>query len=304
MVALEASKLFRQLPAGKLMPLLASSQEMRFAAGREIFKEGDPGEGVYVVKSGQVVISAMVGAGKRHSFSRVLPGDFFGEMAVLDQQPRSACAAADTETEVYFVPRERMIELLTHSPDLCMTLLQEISRRIREFNQQYIREVLQAERMALVGRFASSIVHDLKNPLTIIGLAAEMACLDGATAQSRQGSMDRIHKQVERITSMVNDILDYTRGAQGPVTLNPEDYGGYLQGIIDELQREVANRGVTVRFETPPPNVKLALNPPRLNRVFYNLILNAVDAMPGGGTVSVRTRLDEHEVLTEIADTG
>ena len=129
MVTLEASKLFRHLPAGELKPLLASAQEIRFAAGREIFKEGDPGDGVYVVKSGLVVISALIGAGKRHSFSRVLPGDFFGEMAVLDHQPRSACAAAESETEVYFVPRERMVELLTHSAELCMTLLQEISRR-------------------------------------------------------------------------------------------------------------------------------------------------------------------------------
>ena len=304
MVPLESSELFSQLPAVELKQLTNVTREMTVPAGREIFKEGDPGDGVYIVKSGQVHISAVVGTGERRVYSKLAPGDFFGEMAVLDNQPRSACATAETDAQLYFIPREQMAVLLTHSPGLSMALLQAISRRLREFNHQYLREVLQAERMALIGRFASSIVHDLKNPLTIIGLAAEMACLDNASAQARQGSMDRIHKQVERITSMVNDILDYTRGAQGPVTLNPEDYGGYLQGIVDELQREVANRGVTVRFENPPPTVKLALNPPRLNRVFYNLVLNAVDEMPGGGTVSVRTRLDDNEVVTEIADTG
>ena len=304
MVPLESSELFSQLPAVELKQLANVTREMAVPAGREIFKEGDPGDGVYVVKSGAVHISAVIGAGERRVYSMLAPGDFFGEMAVLDNQPRSACATAETESVLYFIPREQMAVLLSHSPGLSMALLQAISRRLREFNQQYLREVLQAERMALIGRFASSIVHDLKNPLTIIGLAAEMACLDGATAQSRQGSMDRIHKQVERITSMVNDILDYTRGAQGPVTLNPEDYGSYLQGIIDELQHEVANRGVTVRFENPPPTVKLTLNPPRLNRVFYNLILNAVDAMPGGGEIRVRTEVTDREVLTEIADTG
>jgi len=304
MVALEASKLFRQLPAGKLKPLLASSQEMRFAAGREIFKEGDPGEGVYVVKSGQVVISAMVGAAKRHSFSKVLPGDFFGEMAVLDQQPRSASAAAEDETEVYFVPRERMIELLTHSPDLCMTLLQEISRRIREFNQQYIREVLQAERMALVGRFASSIVHDLKNPLTIIGLAAEVACMETSTAEARQTADQRINQQIERITGMVNDILEFTRGNTTHSALTAADYGAFLRMIVEELQREVARKSVTIQFADPPPALKLRINPQRLRRVFYNLVLNAVDEMPQGGRIRLRCRVTEAEVVTELADSG
>src|SRR5215510_11757365 len=212
MVTLEASRLFRHLPPADWRTLVASAKERHFDAGQEIFKEGDPGDGVYVVKSGQVEISAMVGEGKRHSFSRVLPGDFFGEMGVLDNQPRSACASAAEDTEVYFVPRERMIELLTRSPGLCMTLLQEISRRIREFNHQYVRELLTVERMALVGRFASSIVHDLKNPLTIIGIAAEMACLESTTAEARKTAEQRIRRQIERISGMVNDILEFTRG--------------------------------------------------------------------------------------------
>lgn len=304
MVPLESSKLFSQLPAVELKQLKTVTRELPFPAGREVFKEGDPGDGVYVVKSGEIHISAVIGTGERRVFSKLAPGDFFGEMSVLDSQPRSACATAETDAVLFFIPREQMVELLTHSASLSMVLLQAISRRLREFNQQYIREVLQAERLALIGRFASSIVHDLKNPLTIIGLAAEMACQDGASTDARQASMDRINKQVDRITSMVNDILEFTRGSQGPVNLNPEDYGEYLRAIVEELQREVTNRGVTLRFENPPPTVKLALNPPRLNRVFYNLILNAVDEMPGGGEVIVRTQVSDKEVLTEIADTG
>ena len=304
MLPLESSKLFGLLPAAELQRLRTSVRELPVPAGREIFKEGDPGDGVYVVKSGEVQISALVGTGERRVFSKLAAGDFFGELAVLDNQPRSACATAASDSELYFIPREQMVELLTRSPGLSMALLQAISGRLREFNQQYIREVLQAERLSLIGRFASSIVHDLKNPLTIIGLAAEMACQDGAAAQARQGSMDRIHKQVDRITNMVNDILEYTRGSQAPACLNPEDYGQYLRGIVQELQQEVTNRGVTIRCDGPPPTVKLALNPPRLNRVFYNLILNAVDEMLGGGEVIVRTQVGDQEVLTEIADTG
>src|SRR5437867_3841915 len=181
MVTLESSKLFSHLPAAELQALRHDIQELSFAPGQQIFQEGDPGDGVYVVKEGVVQISATLHNGERHIFSQVMPGDVFGEMAVLDDQPRSACASVDRQTMVYFVPRQPMVNLLKHSPDLSITLVQEISGRLREFNRQYMEKLLQAERMALVGRFASSIVHDLKNPLTIIGLAAEMAAASKAT---------------------------------------------------------------------------------------------------------------------------
>jgi CRP/FNR family transcriptional regulator/CRP/FNR family cyclic AMP-dependent transcriptional regulator len=84
-------------------------------------------------------------------------------MAVLDNLPRSAHASAEGETVVVFVPRDQFVELLKGSPAMSLTMVQEFSRRLREFNQQYIRKILQVERMALVGRFASTIVHDRKN---------------------------------------------------------------------------------------------------------------------------------------------
>ncbi len=303
-VALEKSSLFRQLPAAELKPVLAAAQEKRFAPGQEIFKEGDSGDGVYVVKSGQVEISGAIGAGQRHAFARVVPGDFFGEMAVLDHQPRSASASAVEATEVFFIPREPLAELLGRSPPLCLTLLEEISRRIREFNHQYVRALLQAERMALVGRFAGSIVHDLKNPLTIIGVGAEMACLESATPEDRKTAGQRIHRQIERITGMVNDILEFTRGGSSPHTFALMDYAAFVRTTFEELDREMARKSVAIEFKNPPPALKLPIHPQRLGRVFYNLVLNAADEMPNGGRIEIRFETGRTEVLTELADTG
>jgi CRP-like cAMP-binding protein len=216
MVTLETSTLFNQLPAPELQKLEEVTQELSFLPGQDIFKAGDPGNGMYVVKTGSVRIAAPLGTGERHVFARVLPGDVFGEMTLLDDHPRSAFATAEGQTEVYFVPRTAMVALLRQSPDLSIRLILEISERLREFNQQYLREVVQAERMAIVGRFASSIVHDLKNPLSVISIAAALAAMPQATAQDRTSAQERIAKQVEGITNMVNDILDFTRGGPTP----------------------------------------------------------------------------------------
>ncbi len=303
MVALESSKLFRRLPAAELEKLRRVARELSFAAGQPIFTEGDPGDGIYIVKRGQVRISVRVGAEERQ-ISQLAPGEIFGEMAVVDNQPRSASARAEGETAVYFIPREPLLELVRQSPELALLLMQEISGRLREFNRQYLREVLQVERMALVGRFASSIVHDLKNPLAIINLGADMACAEHASADRRRTARQRIAKQVERIMHLVNDILEFTRGAPAEVVLVATDYAAFVQSVIDELQPEAALKSVILELENPPPALKVPLHPRRLNRVFYNLITNAVDMMPNGGKIKLSFTTTDTEIITEVKDTG
>jgi signal transduction histidine kinase len=158
--------------------------------------------------------------------------------------------------------------------------------------------------MALVGRFASSIFHDLKNPLTIIGVAADMACEPNTSADSRLLAQTRIRKQIDRISNMVSDILEFTRGTSAPCILSATDYAEFAQPIIDEIAREIAPKAVTVELLDPLPPITLPMNPRRLSRVFYNLMFNAVDEMPEGGRIKLHFRTTPSELITEIEDTG
>jgi signal transduction histidine kinase len=304
MVALESTELFGQLNKGEAAALLGIARERTFAAGQEIFKEGDAGDGVYLVKNGSVEISGLLGQNVRRVFSQVAPGEIFGEMAVLEDKPRSACARATEPTTVYFIPRSEMLKQVERSPALSLVLLREISNRLREFNQQHVREVLQYERLAVIGRFARSIVHDLKNPLNIIGITAEMAGMDQATPETRRQSIARIRKQVDRISDLIGEILDFTQGSQSDFVLAPTDYSVFVQQLVEELQPEVALKSAMLELAVPLPAVELRLDPKRLRRVFYNLINNATDAMPEGGKISLRVHRNGTEVVTEIEDSG
>jgi len=304
MVALEASKLFCQLSPTELKALRCVAQERSYAAGGEIFKEGGIGDGVYVVRDGLVEISGWVDQKVRLVLAQLGPGDVFGEMAVIDNKPRSACALAKADTKVYFIPRAEMLSLVEHSPALSMALLREVSQRLREFNQQYLRETLQTERLAIVGRFARSIVHDLKNPLNIIGLTAEMAGMDRATPEMRQKASIGIRKQVDRISDLISEILDFTQGSHADFVLTPADYSSFVTYLMDELGPEARLKDVTVELEAPPPAVEVVIHPKRLRRVFYNLVHNATDAMPEGGKIIIRFKSTDTEVVTEIEDGG
>ena len=304
MVLLESNKLFCDLEPSDLKRLREVMQELTFAPNQSIFKEGDAGDGIFFVKEGLVQIQAGVGHGDLKVLSRIPPGELFGEMAVLDNQPRSASAVAEESTTVYFIGQTELEGLLDRTPRLAGALAREVIRRFRQFNRQYVREVLESERLALVGRFASSIVHDLKNPLNIIGISADMAAMPTATPESRQVSTVRIRKQVERISNMVNELLEFTQGAHTNVVMAVINYKTFVEQLIEEIQPEVALKSVTIEYINRPPLVMLRIDPQRLARVFHNLIGNASDAMITGGTVKMSFSQNDKEIITDLQDTG
>ncbi len=301
-ITLEAIPLLRQLSRPELQALRFIAQERRYAAGQEIFHEGTPGDGVYFVKDGLVEISA--GAGARRVFSRLGPGEIFGEMAVIEHRPRSATASAAGATEVYFLPRGELLPFIERSPGLALALLQQISHRLREFNQLHLREILEAERLAAVGSFARAIVHDLKNPLSIIGLSAETFDMPGISEELRARSQARIRKQVERISDMVGDILIFTEGKPTNTAIQAGDYRAFILELVADLRAEAEIKSVRIELENVPPATPVPFDPRRLSRVFHNLMHNATDAMSGGGTVYLRFDAGEKESVTEIEDTG
>jgi signal transduction histidine kinase len=303
-MSLAESKLFSGLPAGDLDKLGRLATEVAYRAGDCIFREGDPGDAVYVVKSGWVQISARSESGQRLMLSRILPAEIFGEMAMLDSQPRSATACVEEPSVVYCIPCRELLGLIEESPRLALAVMRAISLRLRDFNYRYVRSVLTTERMALIGRFASSIVHDLKSPLGSIVMAIELGSREKLDAESRQMCREVVLHQVDRIQNLVNDIIEFTRGTSTGARLTPTDYGVFVKSVVGELEPETKLNNVRLGFEPPAMPVKVALHAHRLSRVFHNLVHNAVEAMPHGGQILLRVQPVEGWVLTEIADNG
>jgi signal transduction histidine kinase len=304
MIGLRECKLFANLPPGDLQALERIAQKRHYHPGQIIFQEGDAGDGLFLILEGEVQIRAKVSGDEQRSLSELNAGDFFGEMALMDREPRSATALSETEVTVAFLPRQELVPWLESSASLVLSLNRQFSLRMREFNRRYLEEVLQAERLALVGRFARSIVHDFKNPLAIIGVAAELVGSGAATPEIRRIAQHRIQSQVERLSNMINELLEFSRGDESGKVLAPVDYGTFLNPLLEDIRQEAALKSVVLDVPQPPPRVRLLMDPRRLTHVFYNLIHNAVDAMPQGGRVQIRFRLEPREVITEIHDAG
>ena len=237
---------FGQLLANELHSLKQTGRPRVFSSGQIIFREGDVGDGLYLVDEGLVEISAKVGQQERRVLAKLGPNSIFGEMAVIDDEVRSATAIAESDTRLTFVGREDVLSVLKQYPDWLTGLLRELTNRVRTVDRRYLDEILQAERLSLIGRFAQGIVHDFKNPLNIIGMAAELAGMDDLSPKDRGTAKMQICKQVARLTNMINEVLEFTRGSQAPVALVSTDYGQFVEETLGDLQTETAERSIAI----------------------------------------------------------
>ncbi len=302
MVSLHGTKLFAGLSSDEFHTIASLARYQNCQPGQIVFKEGDPGDGVYVILKGTVEIA--VGQGQRRVLTVMGDGEFFGEMAVIDDEPRSATATSVGESELCFIPRASLLSVLENSPRLAMSLVRMFSLRMREFNRHYIEEVIQSEKLSVIGRFTRSIVHDIKNPLAIIGLAADLGTEENATPAVRQTARNRVRKQIDRLTSMIDELMEFTKGSKSAVVLAPADYATFIERVVEELKAELNQRSVNITCENRPPQVSLLIDPRRLTRVLHNLAHNAADAMPKGGTITLRFSHENRVICTEVEDCG
>jgi len=304
MSSFESCTLFKDLNAAALDALKAIAEERVFSAESVIFEEGAPGDGLYVVEEGEVEITASLDGGPHRPVSRLGPGEPFGEMAFIETKPRSATARAVMPTRLSFLPSVGLHSILDKHPALASAFLQQISHRLRDFTRHYIRETLQTERLALVGRFTGSIIHDLKNPLNVISVTAELLCSEDGDAELRTESSKRIRRQVERITDMVGEVLEFTRTDQQVFVPLRMRYAQFFEQMLAEERPALAARGARLEVEGKVPEDELLMNPKRLHRVFVNLLNNAAEAMNNKGIIKIRFSVDEKGLTTEIEDTG
>lgn len=123
--ALADVPLFAALSARQLGKVAGTAFTKRYAKGAALVKAGAPGEAFFVILDGRVTIRS----GPRRV--AVGPGEFFGEMALLDGGPRSATVTAADETLVMVVPRSKFVRLLEREPKIAVAMMAELSRRLR-----------------------------------------------------------------------------------------------------------------------------------------------------------------------------
>jgi CRP/FNR family transcriptional regulator, cyclic AMP receptor protein len=127
--------LFQLLDADERAALAAKVERVSAPAGKTLFSYGDPGDSLYIVREGEVEIFFKNDTGDKIVLERSGPGDFFGELSLIDAGPRTATALVTKDLQAVMVDREDIEALLKQHPAAAMDLLTATGRRLREANR-------------------------------------------------------------------------------------------------------------------------------------------------------------------------
>jgi two-component system NtrC family sensor kinase len=166
-------------------------------------------------------------------------------------------------------------------------------------------QLLQKEKLASLGQLAAGVAHEINNPLGSVLLYADILCRDTpADDNQRREDLQMIIKEATRCKTIVTDLLNFSR--QNRVLAQKTDLAALLQLIIAEARQKPSYARISLSAEIDPALPEIEADPLQLHQALLNLMNNAVDAMPAGGSLILRARQGPHPgfVTIQVQDTG
>ncbi len=188
-------------------------------------------------------------------------------------------------------------------------LEQEITERKRaeEIQKKLHEELLQAEKLATVGTFVAGIAHEVKNPLAIIVQGIEYLRTHSASDALVADVVDRIKKSAQRADAIVKGLLTFTR--QISIQTEKVEITPVIEETLSFIEHQINTKHIAVIRQYSPDAPLVSIDSHQIKQAFANILLNSVEAMGDGGTITVavrqiRNETDQSYLQVSFADTG
>ncbi|HEX5110818.1 MAG TPA: ATP-binding protein [Vicinamibacterales bacterium] len=180
-----------------------------------------------------------------------------------------------------------------------IVIVEDVTARVQLEEQLQI-----SEKMASIGLLAAGVAHEVNTPLTGISSFTQML-LEGADPEDpRTRLLEKIERQTFRAARIVNGLLNLSRPVDASAERVPVDLNAVITDVLALLEHQFETHRIKVRRElSDTPMIVLGMEH-KLQQVFLNLFLNAKDAMPKGGWLSISTRREASRIIAEVGDTG
>jgi signal transduction histidine kinase/CheY-like chemotaxis protein len=171
-------------------------------------------------------------------------------------------------------------------------------RKVEESQQALLR----SEKMAAAGRLTASIAHEVNNPLQSVQNCLHLAGREDVPAEKRKEYFDLARAELERLMKTMQRMLDFYR--PGSTKIEQVDVLELLKHVLSLTSQQMGQRHIEMETDLPDSLPRIFAVSSQIQQIFFNLILNAFDVMPGGGGLSIRARGLENGVEIQFEDTG
>ena len=190
---------------------------------------------------------------------------------------------------------------LIHSQDL----LQKEKEKVEHSMETLVKtqeKLIQSEKFAAIGEAAAHLSHEIKNPLMLMAGFARQVNRSLPEGSPEKERLDIIAGEAQRLEKMLNEVRDFTR----PHTPNKEPFqiSGLITDTRDLLVNELDTANINCLLHIPPDLPKVLVDGFQIKQVLLNIMKNALEAMPGGGSLTVRSWTDKDRLWISVEDTG
>ncbi len=308
----------------EILLLARACSEEEFEEGAVIFEEGSAADRFYVLIEGHVEIWKDYRKENPNILAVHGPGHFFGEIALIDELPRSATLVARDRVKVLNLSREDFKRLIAERTSIALAVMTGISSLIRSSNEVFVEDLrkrnveleeanralarihdeqLKVERLSTLGKFSSLILHDIRNPISILKGQLQLIELEGGDPVKVASLVRSCIAEVGRLERLANEFLDYSRG-EIRLDLAPTNATELLMRLSGAIQERFATAGIAVETKIECEE-SLLLDAERVLRALHNLADNSRKAMIGRkGSIRFIARREGRFLVIEVADSG
>jgi len=274
-----------------------------FPSGATICEEKAQGNTMYVIVEGRVEVIKQLDGESEHHLHYIEPGGFFGEMAILQEGPRTATVRAARPTTVLEIGQAPFLSVLGRSPSLSIRMLVGMTDRLRDGDQQSIanlrranRELTRAlERLKRLDQTKSDFIqvsaHELRTPVAVLMGYAQMIQSSPPVQEDSQLQMlvEGLMTSTKRLERIFNNILDVSRVMTGGAQArrSPVSIPVLFDGVVSEFEQALEERNLTLEIVGLQALPVYLGDPDLLHKAFYHLVNNSIKYTPDGGNIKV-----------------
>ena len=163
-------------------------------------------------------------------------------------------------------------------------------------------KLIQAERLATAGKMSASFAHEIRNPLSSMRMLSQMLMQKPETSDEQRQSLQYILEEIERIDNIVKGLMDFAR----PATLNLEQQPlvPILQSVLSLMEANLTHHQIELSLDLASDLPEFHFDTDKIKQAFMNVVLNAMEAMSHGGTLTISTFQQNEKVCIKVIDTG